>query len=265
MAGAPSSSSQVTSERRGVTAILRFANPPDGYIGNKAAAELLANLQALLADDAVRGVVITGGQPGVFIRHADVAVIGRAADALVSGRSQPSDFPPSPFPMLGRLLDSAEKPVIAAIDGACMGGGFEIALGCCARIAGPNATSIGLPEIRIGIFPGNGTQRLSRLIGRHRARLFMLGGTVVDAAKALELGLVDEVTTSVLERAVALSHAYALRPAKAVAAILRLTRPPADHLDEEQIAFAELIRDDASVRTRMQQFVERRERLDEID
>ena len=64
MAGASSSSSQVTSERRGVTAILRFANPPDGYIGNKAAAELLANLQALLADDAVRGVVITGGAAG---------------------------------------------------------------------------------------------------------------------------------------------------------------------------------------------------------
>ena len=93
----------------------------------------------------------------------------------------------------------------------------------------------------------------------------MLGGTVVNAAKALELGLVDEVTPSVLERAVALSEFYALRPAKAVAAILRLTRPPADHLDEEQIAFAELIRDEPAVRSRIQQFFEQRERLDEVN
>ena len=63
MTDVSSNSSQVTLEPRGVTAILRFANPPDGYIGNKAAAQLTEHLKALLADDSVRGVVITGGQP----------------------------------------------------------------------------------------------------------------------------------------------------------------------------------------------------------
>jgi enoyl-CoA hydratase/carnithine racemase len=262
-----SDNSQVTAERRGRVAVLSFANPPEGFIALKGALQLLEQMRTLLADDAVRAVVLTGGQPGVFIRHADVGQIGRAAEALARGEIEPSSFLGGPFFELGQLIQGAEKPVIAAIDGVCMGGGFEIALACCARIASRSSTAIGLPEIRIGIFPSaGGTQRLPRLIGRNRARLFILAGAVVDAAAALEIGIIDEVAPCALDRALELAESFARRPAGAVAAILRLTRDPPDRaFEEEQIAFAELLRDDPQVRARLRQFVEDGERIDQAD
>ena len=261
-----SNAEQVMIEMRGPTLILRFTNPPDGFISNKGASGILRSLTDALRDKAVRAIVITGGQPGVFIRHAEVSQISRAAEALCDGRIQPSSFAEGPFPALGHLIENAEKPVIAAIDGACMGGGFELALACTMRVASPGVEMIGLPEIRLGIFPGaGGTQRLPRLLGWHRARLFMLLGTVVDASQALKLGLVDELAASALDRAVQLAETLAQRPEGAVAAILRLTRDmPGRRFEDEAIAFAELLRDDPHVRERLRRFVEQRERLHEI-
>ncbi len=261
------SASQVSVARRGPVAILSFTNPPDGTIAVKGAAQLLEQLTALLSDDRLRAVVLTGGQPGVFIRHAEVAQISRGAQALADRRIEPQSFVEGVFPRLGHAIEQADKPVIAAIEGVCMGGGFEIALCCMARVASPAATHIGLPEIRLGIFPGaGGTQRLPRLIGRHRARLFMLQGAVVDAARALELGLVDELVPNALGRAIEMAEAFARRPAGAVTAILRLTRaPPGPRFDEELTAFAILMRDDPQVRASLRAFVERDQRLHELD
>lgn len=259
---------QVSVERRGGVAVVRFANPPVGCIANKGAAQLLASVAPLLADPEVRAIVLTGGQAGIFIRHANVSQIIRAGDALSDGLIDPETFNVSPFSELGRCLDQATKPVIAAIDGLCMGGGLEIALACTVRIASPAATSIGLPEIRIGIFPGGGgTQRLPRLIGRHRARLFMLQGAVIDGAEAHRLGIVDELVPSAIDRAIALAEEFATRPAGAVAAIMRMTQEPdgSRGLADEGIAFAELIRDEPGVRDRMRRFVELGERLDKVD
>ena len=257
----------VSVERRGAVAIIRYANPPHGYIAVKGAAQITAHLTELLADDAVRGIVLTGGQPGVFIRHADVSQIGRAADALTSGQIEPSAFIGGVFPNLGYQLDAANKPVIAALDGVCMGGGFEIALCCTMRVASSKATSIGLPEIRINIFPASGgTQRLQRILGPHRARVFMLKGMVVDAAKALDLGLIDELVPSALDRAIELAEGFAKRPAGALAAIIDLTRDSAEpRFDDELITFAELLRDEPAIKSRVRQFVDNGERLDEID
>ena len=251
------SDSQVSVEHRGAVAILRFANPPSGLIANKGAAQLAEKLGELLGDKEVRAIALTSGQEGVFIRHADVSQISRAADALAEGKIHASAFFDGPFPRLGRMLDAATKPVIAAIDGVCMGGGFEIALACTMRVASPAAVSIGLPEIRIGIFPGaGGTQRLPRLIGNHRAQLFMMRGTVVDATQALELGLVDELAPSALDRAVELANEFARRPPGAMAAIMRLTQSiDDDGLEEEITSFASLLRDDPAVREQLRQFV----------
>jgi enoyl-CoA hydratase/carnithine racemase len=257
----------VAIERRGPVAVLRYSNPPHGYIAVKGAAALDAALAALLADDTVRGIVLTGGQPGIFIRHADVAQIGRAAEALQARRAAPADFLQGAFPALCHRLEAAEKPVIAALDGICMGGGFEIALCCTLRVASAAAAAIGLPEVRINIFPGSGgTQRLRRLLGPHRARLFILRGEVVDAPQALALGLVDELAASALERAVTLAEGFARRPAGAIAAILDLTRDnvPA-RFDEELLRFATLLHDEPAVRDRLRQFVAQEERLDEVD
>ena len=258
-------SNNVAVERLADAAIVRFSSPPEGYIANKGAARLIAAVQELLADDSVRGIVLTGGQPGVFIRHADVGQITRAAQAIQGGSISASDFNSSPFPSLGRLIDQSPKPIIAAIEGVCMGGGLEIAMACCMRIATPTVTAIGLPEIRIGIFPANGTQRLSRLIGRHKARLFMLNGTVVDASEALRIGLIDEMAASAVDRAVELIGSYGRRSAGAVAAILELTREPVEMLEEEQEVFANLLRDDKSISVRTQRFTDENERLDQLD
>ncbi|WP_176593651.1 enoyl-CoA hydratase/isomerase family protein [Sphingobium sp. EM0848] len=249
---------EVRTSRQGAVAIIAYHNPPSGLIPNKGAILLADALRAVLDDPDVRAVVLTGGQEGVFIRHADVSQIVRAAQALQAGAIAPESFVDAPFPRLGRLIETAEKPVIAAIDGVCMGGGFEIALCCMTRIAGAGVTAIGLPEIRIGIFPGSGgTQRLPRLIGGHRARRFMLDGAVVDAAVALELGLVDEVVPSALDRAIEIAEGYAARSLQAVAAILRLTRdnPPAERLQAELVTFAELLRADGAATDIMCRFV----------
>lgn len=260
--------SAIHSARHGTTAILSFANPPLHLIDNKGAAQLCEALAQQLDDPAVRAIVLTGSGKDVFIRHADVAQIARAGDALADGRITPETFRDAPFPRLGRMLDDAQKPVIAAIDGICMGGGLEIAIACTMRIAGPGATRIGLPEMRLGIFPGSGgTQRLARLIGWQRARLFALRGEVVDAPTALVLGLVDEIADDPLDRALAIAAAFEQRNAATVAAVLALTRSPDldAGLDAELIAFATLLRDDVAVRERLARFVQNDERLDRLD
>lgn len=257
--------SPVSSERRGAIAIVRYANAPTGLITNKGAAQLHAAIEPLLADPAIRAVILTGSGD-TFIRHADVRQILRAGEALASGQIEPESFVDAPFPNLCRLLDSADKPVIAAINGLCMGGGFEIALACTLRIASSSVQRIGLPEARLGIFPGcGGTQRLPMILGRSRARLFMLQGSVVDARQAQSLGLVDDVADCALSGALALAENLASRDPAAVAAILQLTRAGIDAgLAEEHRAFGRLLRDQPQVLDQLRQFIDGDRSLDQL-
>ena len=135
------------------------------------------------------------------------------------------------------------------------------------RIVGADVDRIGLPEIRIDIFPGSGgTQRLKRLLGWQRARLFALRGEVVAAAQALALGLVDEVAASPLDRAIKVAQGFAQRNRNAVAAILRVTRErdAKPGLDDEILAFADLLGKDPTIAARLEKFVEKGERLDAL-
>ena len=94
-----------------------------------------------------------------------------------------------------RIFDAFEdfpKPVIAMINGFCLGGGMELALACDLRFAGDNA-KLGQPEINLGIIPGGGTQRLARLVGEGKAMELILTGDLIDAAQAKEIGLVNDV------------------------------------------------------------------------
>lgn len=258
---------RVETERRDSVAIVRFFNPPLGYISNRGASLVAAAIGAALDDDEVRAIVLTGGADDVFIRHADVAQISRAARALEDSQFEPASWLDAPFPKLMALLDDAQKPVIAAINGVCMGGGFEIALACTMRIIGADVDRIGLPEIRIDIFPGSGgTQRLKRLVGWQRARLFALRGEVVAAQQALELGLVDEMADSPLDRAMEVAQGFALRNRNAVSAILRVTRErdAGPGLDDEILAFADMLQKDPTIRERLEEFVEKDQRLDAL-
>lgn len=254
----------VTVERRGAASIIRYANAPSGFISNGGAAQVAEAVQAALDDPEARVLILTG-QDDVFIRHADVAQIARAAQAVADGAIQPASFVGAPFDRVGRLIESADKPVIAAINGVCMGGGFEIALACHMRIARASVDAIGLPEIRLDIFPGaGGPERLSRLIGPHRARLFMLDGSVVGAEAALAHGLVDAVAANALDAALDVAARWSGRSPHAVAAILRLTRPDNAHAEQSVRAFAQLLQDDAAIRPRLARFVADSEALDRL-
>lgn len=254
----------VTLERRDGATIIRYANAPTGFISNGGAAQLADAVQAGL-DDAQTRVLILTGQDDVFIRHADVAQIARAAQAVADGAIQPASFIGAPFDRLGRLIERADKPVIAAINGVCMGGGFEIALACHMRIAQTSVQAIGLPEIRLDIFPGaGGPERLSRLIGPHRARLFMLDGSVVGADVALAQGLVDAVAPDALAAALEVAAGWAGRSQRAVAAILGLTQPDDGHAVDSVEAFGQLLRDDAAIRPRLARFTTDGEALDAL-
>ena len=246
--------SLVSTERRGGVAIVTYANPPIGTMTAAGAGEMLQAMAALAEDEGVRAVVITGGMPGVFIRHYDVGELSAASDRLAepapAAPPPPSADAQRPGGYLGLvdLIASMGKPVIAAINGLCMGGGFELTLACDIRIAGRDVTSIGLPETRVGIFPGGGgTQRLPRVIGEAKALEMILRGIVVDGPRAFEIGMVHEIADDPLARALEIAAEFEGRGAEGVAFAKRLIRaaldrPLAEGLADERASFGAVIR-----------------------
>lgn len=156
-------------------------------------AEVLDGLEraiaALVADADVRVLLLTGEGERAFIAGADIGefVGASPADALViSARLK----------RVTEAIAGSPKPVIAVINGYCLGGGFELALACDLRIASP-AAQLGLPEIRLGIMPGGGgTVRLTKIAGTSVARMMAMTGDSVSAARALELGILAAVHES---------------------------------------------------------------------
>ncbi|MCA8977655.1 MAG: enoyl-CoA hydratase/isomerase family protein [Planctomycetes bacterium] len=146
-------------------------------------------LQKLARDSRLRGIIITGPAPGMFCAGADINLIQSITDpadgerAAVRGRS------------IFERLQALPVPVVAAIEGPCLGGGFELALFCDLRIASEHqATQIGLPEVKLGIVPGfGGTYNLSRLVGLPTAVELILNGKLLRTRPAYKRGLVDRV------------------------------------------------------------------------
>ncbi len=149
--------------------------------------ELKALLSGDLADKSIRALVISSAKPGVFIAGADIGEIERlknSEDAYGKSRQGQAVF---------NALESLPYPTIAVIDGACLGGGLELALACSFRVVTDHPkTRLGLPEVSLGILPGwGGTQRLPRLIGLIQALQMILSGKPVSGPKAVRLGLAD--------------------------------------------------------------------------
>jgi enoyl-CoA hydratase len=245
----------VTTERRGATALLTYANPPFGTMTGPGSQEMLAAVQAAVVDDAVRAIVITGGVPGIFIRHYDVGELSTLSDTLKDAPAAPPPPPPAAgqqqavgFLGLVDLIAVAPKPVIAAINGLCMGGGFELTLACDLRIAAKSVEAIGLPETRVGIFPGGGgTQRLPRVVGEAKATEIILRGLTFDGPTAHQIGMVHEVVDDALARALEIAAEFATRGAEGVAFAKRLTRaaldrPLAEGLADERASFVAVMR-----------------------
>ncbi|TMB13586.1 MAG: fatty acid oxidation complex subunit alpha FadJ [Deltaproteobacteria bacterium] len=158
----------------------------DGFQG-----EFEATFGRLAEDSAVKAIVLASAKPDSFVAGADIEMLSRLssaaeASALARGGQQ----------AMQRLEDAGKrKPVVAAIHGAALGGGLELALACTYRIASDDRrTQLGQPEVQLGLIPGaGGTQRLPQLIGIAQAMDLILTGKSVRALKARKLGLVDEV------------------------------------------------------------------------
>ena len=169
----------ITIAREGAFAIVTINNPPVNALSRAVREGLMDAAEALDADPAVKGVVLTCAG-STFIAEADVNEFGK---------------PPLPphLPDVVARIEAAEKPWIAAIHGSALGGGLEVALGCRFRMAAPGS-SLGLPEVTLGLIPGaGGTVRTPRLIGAAAAVDLVTTGKPVHAARALEMGLIDAI------------------------------------------------------------------------
>lgn len=176
----------ITVEKRGKVAVLTINRPDKLNALNSAVhKEGVEALNDLRDDDGIRTIVITGAGEKSFIAGADISEF--AGQTPVTQRDlfhQASLF---------NSIDNFPKPVIAMINGFCLGGGNELALACDIRVCSPNA-KFSQPEINLGIIPGGGgTQRLTRLIGEGRAMEMILSGDMIDAETALKFGLVNRV------------------------------------------------------------------------
>lgn len=182
--------------------------------------ELIAALQALDADGAVRAIVLTGGNQ-VFAAGADLSEIAHAGaiDMVLRATGK-----------LWGAIARLDKPMIAAVRGLAFGGGFELALHADLIVAGESAR-FGLPEIKVGLMPGaGGTQRLLRLIGRQRTLMLLLTGDAMSAQDALAAGIVNRVVTDaeVEPQALALAGRLAAMPPLAVRQIREVVSAGAD-------------------------------------
>jgi len=186
-------------------AVVSFDLPgePVNKLNTAVKTELEALLGRLREDPLTRAVVLISGKADTFIAGADIeefTAIGTQTEAeRLSFEGQET---------VSRL-ETFHKPIVAAINGACLGGGLEVALACHYRIATDHPkTVLGLPEVQLGLIPGaGGCQRLPRLIGARAALDMILTGKTERASKALRLGLVDEVVPPSILRQVAISAA----------------------------------------------------------
>lgn len=168
---------------------------------------------AVAADDGVRVVVVQGaGRAFCAGMDLDMLAAGGMPEGFYEGQERAF-----------RLLETIDKITIAAIHGHCLGGGLQLAIACDLRICGDDA-QLGLPALREGLFPGMAVHRLPPLVGLGRARRLILAGEVLDAASALEIGLVDHVVpaASFAEQTDRLVTTYLAAPATAAIASKRL-------------------------------------------
>jgi len=169
----------VTMQKDGEVAVVIVNNPPVNALSWHVRQGLEDNFKAALADDSVKAIVLRC-DGGTFIAGADISEFGKP--------------PRGPdFNAVLNMIEAAAKPVVAAIHGTALGGGLETALVCHYRVAVPSA-KLGVPEVKLGLLPGaGGTQRLPRVVGVEAAATMTSLGDPLPAAKAKDLGLVDEL------------------------------------------------------------------------
>lgn len=229
----PPTPEAVTQEVTAGVLTLRL-NRPSKY--NAISTAMLSQLRGCLAnaqhDPAIRVVVLTGSGPA-FAAGADIKEYS-TLDAAGFGR----------FTELANTtcleIERSTVPVVAAVNGLALGGGFELVLACDLVVAGTDAT-FGLPEMSLGLIPGwGGTQRLTQLLGPYRARHLILTGRRLSADEARHLGIVAEVYDGeeLVERSYRLAESLAVQPRQAVTAALRSIAAASPHENRLAPGFA---------------------------
>jgi len=186
-------SNSIRHHRIGQAAVIEIDRPPVNAINHAIRAGLITALAAIETDDDVDRIILAGA--------GDIFAAGADAGEFGLPMVQPD------LPAVVAALEAATVPVIAAIKGACLGGGLELALACRWRIAAPSA-QLGLPEVILGVVPGSGgTQRLPRLVGMKAALSMIPAGRSVRVAEALQIGLIDQQDDDPVAAALALALA----------------------------------------------------------
>ena len=212
--------------------------------------ELRDRLREVGADASIRAVVLTGAGEKAFVAGADIKYMSGLEPEQAAA-----------WGALGHeaalLLETMQKPTIAAINGFALGGGCELSLACDLRYASGRA-KLGQPEINLGIVPGwGGTQRLARLCGVGVAKDLIYSGRTIDAEEALRVGLVNEIADPVLERALAVAGELAAKSPVALGLAKRLVNLAPGALDREAEEFGALF-GSADAREGLTAFVEKR-------
>ncbi|UQX88980.1 enoyl-CoA hydratase-related protein [Jatrophihabitans telluris] len=241
----------------GAVATVLVDRPPVNALSTALLGELLAAFEALDRDPTVRCVVLSALGDRCFVAGADIREAAETPPDRASERTALGS-------QLMRRIESVAVPVVAAINGLCLGGGCELAMSADLRIASTSAR-FGQPEIRLGIMPGfGGTQRLPRLIGVGPALDLMLTGRDVDAAEALRLGLVSRVVApeELQQEAASIAAEIAGRSATAVrsikAAVRRGLDLPLDAGLSVEFELSNAVRTSADAAEGLRAFLEKR-------
>jgi enoyl-CoA hydratase len=247
---------RIAAQADGAVLRVQLFNPSLGCMDAQTESELLALLDRVHATPAWRVVLFTGRDAGVFVRHYDVRVLEqRGRDMAARGLRFALERPVPEAPLHRALarIEASDRIFVAAINGTCMGGGYELALACDLRYAQAGRYRIGLPELNIGLLPGaGGTQKLQRVMGAARALESLLLGRTFEPAEAAAQGLVHACVDDVLAHALAVAQELAAKPQPALGHIKRLARRAghgdmAAGLAEERTLFCDTLISDAAL------------------
>lgn len=233
-------SKHVQIEVTGKVAAITIHNPPANALTPELRDEFMIRLKEISENDEVWSAVLTGAGEKFFMAGADIPGLLKLEPESALARVQKTR-------LFFSALAAFEKPVIAAINGLCLGGGLELALACDIRIAADHA-KLGLPEVNLGLIPGaGGTQRLPRIVGPGWANYLLFSGDAISADAALNIGLVQKVVplASLMETALELAGKINTKGPLAVRAAKRVASKGFEvaletGLDMENKAFSEL-------------------------